>query len=101
MNRPNGEGKKSGIYSLIRGILYKRIYEGFLKALQGLAPTLSILVYIIELGLSLFCLFVGRWWLGGWVVGWLVMFLMVAWRISVMDNCPRVLRYFTNRRTRA
>ena len=98
MSRPNGEGKKSGIYSLIRGILYKRIYEGFLKALQGLAPTLSILVYIIELGLSLvFWLFVGRWWLGGWVV----LFLMVAWRISVMDNCPRVLRYFTNRRTRA
>ena len=70
MSRPNGEGKKSGIYSLIRGILYKRIYEGFLKALQGLAPTLSILVYIIELGLSLlFCLFVGRWWLGGWLGG--------------------------------
>ena len=72
MNRPNGEGKKSGIYSLIRGILYKRIYEGFLKALQGLAPTLSILVYIIELGLSLlFCLLVG----GGWVVGWVVGFV--------------------------
>ena len=70
MNRPNGEGKKSGIYSLIRGILYKRIYEGFLKALQGLAPTLSILVYIIELGLSLlFCLLVGVGWVVGWVVG--------------------------------